>query len=82
MELLDRAASVVVGDEVAKLAEDVCSRLDELLVRRRGLQVLEHNLGGVRLQVLRVGHNLNHTVPNLVRDVVARQADQLQDCTG
>lgn len=49
LELLDWAAARIVGDEVAKLAENVGGRLDELLVRCGRLEVTEDDLRGVRL---------------------------------
>lgn len=41
LELLDRARSLLVGDEVAELSQDVGRRLDELLVRGRCSEVAQ-----------------------------------------
>lgn len=53
--------------------------LDQTLVTVRRPQVLEDGLGGILLQVLRVRDDLDHAVPHLVADVVARGGDELQD---
>jgi hypothetical protein len=79
VELVDRRRAGLVGDEVAKLAKDVGRRLDELLVRRRGLEVAEADARGVGLEILGVGNDLDDAVPNLVGDVVAGETDELED---
>jgi hypothetical protein len=79
LELLDWAASLLVGNEVSELAEDIPSHADHVLVAGRCPEVLKHRCGRIRLQVLVVGDELNDSVPHFRSDMVSRSRDELED---
>ena len=56
LELFDRAAPIVICDQMTKFSQNISRDLDQCLVYRRCLQVLKHCPGRIRLQVFIVGH--------------------------
>eukprot|EP00053_Salpingoeca_punica_P018318 m.179257 g.179257 ORF g.179257 m.179257 type:complete len:985 (-) comp17405_c2_seq2:11-2965(-) len=79
VELLLRRRVRVVGNEVAKLAQNVRADRDHGLVAHRVQQRLVAGLGRIILHVGPVDDNLDDAVPHLLGEVVAGQADEAED---
>jgi hypothetical protein len=79
LELLYGAASVLVGDQMAEFSQQVSGDLDEVLVHRRGTEMLVHCSGSISLQILVVGDELNDPVPYFRSNMISRRLDELED---
>lgn len=80
MELLDRTASFVIRNQMAKLAKDVSPDFDHVLVTDRHLEVRVDRFRRVCLEILVVGDQLDDPIPNFWADVIAGSRDELQYC--
>ena len=79
LELHRRGGALVPCYQVAELAQYVAAHFDHVLVAGGRLQRLKHRLGRITLHVVAIDDNLDHSVPHLLRHVVAGDADQVQN---
>lgn len=80
MELLNGTTSLIIGNQVAKFAENIPADFDHVLMTDRHAKMSVNGLCCVCLKILIVGHQLDDSIPNFWADVIACRRDELQDC--
>lgn len=77
VELLNGTASIVIGNQVSKFAEDIPADFDHVLMTDRHAKMSVDGLCCICLKILIVGHQLDDSIPNFWADVVSRRRDEL-----
>ena len=78
VELLNRAASWVIGDQVAEFAENVPSNLDHVLVADGHTKMGKHRFCCVRLQIFVICYQLDDSIPHFGSNVIAGSRYELK----
>jgi hypothetical protein len=71
LELLDRAAPWVIGDQMAEFAKNVTSNFDHVLVTHGHSEMRKDRLSCIRLQIFVVRHELDYPIPDFRSNMVA-----------